>query len=75
MARYANRDWSLPESGLNTWEQVNVALLMDIRDQLRSINARLSCYRIPRALDAVTRLDKRMARRHPLRAKKNVRGQ
>jgi len=62
MARHKRADWPLPAQ-VENWEQVAVAVLMDIRDELQTIRALAQCGRIPRALDAVARLDKRMAKK------------
>lgn len=50
MARHKDSDWCLPEgskqpSGLYThsYECIQTALLMDIRDELKSLNALLHC--------------------------------
>lgn len=59
MARYKNADWNLPDKA-ETWQQASVAVLMDIRDELQSINRKLGCYRVSRALDAVDRIDRRL---------------
>jgi len=55
MARHKNIDWTLPEH-LTVWSQASVAVLMDIRDELKSLNQLLNCpnaIRIPRILDAI----------------------
>jgi hypothetical protein len=49
--RHRNQDWQLPEK--MTWELVAVALLLDIRGELRTIRSLAQCYRVPRALDAL----------------------
>jgi hypothetical protein len=79
MARHKNTVWNLPEgtpsdsgSTTHSWDSIHAALLMDVRDELREMNSRLSCSRIPRALDAVVRLEKRLAPRYPLRRRKAV---
>lgn len=43
MARYKDADWSLPEGKIETWQQVEIAVLMDIRDELKAINRKLDC--------------------------------
>lgn len=66
MARYKNVNWSLggyENDQVVPNERISMALLMDIRDALQSIDAKLGCYRIPKALDAVVRLDRRMAKK------------
>lgn len=57
MARHPNVDWNLPDS-LKTWEQVNTAVLMDIRDELQRLNRLLYCSNftaIPSILRAIGR--------------------
>ena len=39
--RHKNRDWDLPER--LSWEQTQVALLMDIRGELQKLNRLLNC--------------------------------
>lgn len=54
MARHKNLDWRLPDAP--EWSQVPIAVLMDIRDELRTLNRLLHCpntIRIPRILDAI----------------------
>jgi len=52
---HRNTDWKLPDD-IGSWERVNTALLMDIREELRVLNRRLSCpdfIAIPRTLKAI----------------------
>ncbi len=54
MARHKDKCWNLADS--ITWEGVNAALLMDLRDELKKLNAVFSCHRfqdIPHNLDAI----------------------
>lgn len=74
MARHKDKDWHLPDgvpdgAGCTThsWESINAALLMDIRDELKALNRTLSCYRVREMADASRRIDRRLARRIPLR--------
>jgi len=64
MARHKDQNWSLPEGEpsprgrAHQWDSIKVALLMDIRDELKSMNAILHCsnfLRIPRKLDEIRR--------------------
>lgn len=57
--RHKNIDWQL-HAGTNglDWSLVQVAVLMDIRDALHSLDAKLDCYRVRDALDAVTKMHK-----------------
>lgn len=68
MARHKDINWILPDELVRN-DELTWALLMDIRDELKSIRGLLSCYRIPRAMDAVVRLDKRMAKTRKLSRK------
>lgn len=61
--RYKNRYWNVDEAANNWPKHVQIALLMDIRDTLQSIDAKLGCHRIPKALDAVVRIDRRIAKK------------
>lgn len=63
-----NQQWETPKNDLN-WEHVCVEVLMDIRTELHIIKNILSCYRIPKALDATVRIDKRLAKRISLKEK------
>lgn len=56
MARYRDVDWTLPADAIGTWERVNTAILMDIRDELKRLNSLLHCSNftaIPFKLDAI----------------------
>lgn len=77
MARHKDMDWTLPEgvrspTGRNThsWESIHAALLMDLRDELKELNRTLGCYRVRRMIDAVERLDRRLAKHLPLRPRR-----
>ena len=57
MARHAGVDWTIPDKP-QSWEQVNTAVLMDLRDELKRLNALLSCpnfTRIPATLRTIQR--------------------
>jgi len=43
--RGANRNWTpLDETGnAPTWERIEIAVLLDLRDELRKLNALLAC--------------------------------
>lgn len=56
--RMANTVWTVADENGNipTWERVGVAVMMDIRDELKQLNALLSCpnfVSIPRKLEAI----------------------
>lgn len=42
--RFANTDWHLADqhNKIQTWEQVGIAVMMDIREELRTLNRLLS---------------------------------
>lgn len=57
MVRHKDADWNLPEK-LQAWDQVQVAVLMDIRDELKKMNGILNCTNfldIPRILRGIRR--------------------
>lgn len=45
MSRYKDFDWHLPDASVygHSWDSAKVALLMDIRDELKQINSTLGC--------------------------------
>ncbi len=52
-------DWAItPDTdGAYTWDQIHTLVLMDIRQELRNLNARLSCtnlIRMQRTLDRIS---------------------
>lgn len=59
--RHKDGNWALPtaENGkIEKWEYVAIAVLMDIRDELKQLNALLHCSNfvgIPRTLKAIQR--------------------
>lgn len=56
-----NRDWETPLQPQFSWEHVAIEVLMDIRHELRELNATMSCYRIPRMSDDINRIDRRLS--------------
>jgi hypothetical protein len=57
-------EWATPEANDKfQWEHVQLEVLMDIREELRTIRRLAQCGRIPRALDTIVRIDKRLAKR------------
>jgi hypothetical protein len=63
MARYKNNPWELPEGKLQTWEQVNSALLMDIRDELQAIRHLMECPNIQKGFIAMQQVAKNTKRK------------
>ncbi len=59
--RFKNIVWQLPvaaDGGIKTWEAVNVAVLMDIRDELKRLNYLLNCHNFvefPRTLREIAK--------------------
>lgn len=68
--RNKNTNWTVPKVGAST-EQALLCVLQDIRDEMQSINSKLNCYRIPKALDAVVRIDKRISKKIGLNKRKS----
>ena len=73
--RKANVDWVVTnsEGQVTDWAQVQVAVLMDIRDELRKANVALAALRCPNFLDIPRKLDRirvNTAKRRKKRAKK-----
>lgn len=69
MARHARQNWNLPDKAQD-WNQVAVAVLMDIRDELQTLVRLANCYRIPRALDAMIELGAEARRKKRAQVKK-----
>lgn len=73
--RRKNVNWTTcRDDGGISFDGAQLAVLMDIRDELQAIRRRLDCPRIPQALDAAVeaaaatkRIDKRLAKKVPLR--------
>lgn len=59
MRRHKGIDWTMPDKMSDgTWQQVEVIVLMDIRDELKLLNSLLRCpnfLQIPKQLDAIKR--------------------
>ena len=55
MARHKDATWNLSEP-VKSWEEINCALMMDIRDELKRLNTLLHCSNfvgIPSTLTAI----------------------
>lgn len=66
--RFKDHDWGIPQdtSGTVSWNGVTVAVLMDIRDELKKLNSLLYCSNfiaIPRVLREVAKNTKPKPRR------------
>ena len=60
-----NWDWVLLDAKgkIQTWEQAQVAVLMDIRAELQSLNTMLRCPRFQHIPTTLARIDRRVAKR------------
>lgn len=68
--KHKDVDWQVPEGdngAVKTWDYVQLCVLLDIRDELKQLNATLGCYRVGRMTDDVARIDRRLAKHLPLR--------
>lgn len=71
MARHKNGQWDLHDP-VKIWDEVHAALLMDIRDELQTLNRLLGCRnftRLPFVLDEIAKNTKK-----PVRGKKKAGG-
>lgn len=76
--RHKDFNWNLPAGDPDhRWESVHAALLMDLRDELkeanrhlRAIESTLGCHNVVKGMMALHRLDRRVAKHWPLKAKK-----
>lgn len=72
MARHKDGNWNIPDK-VENYEQASLAVLMDIRDELKENGRRLNriegflgCYRIQDMFRAIARIDKRIGKKIPL---------
>jgi hypothetical protein len=59
--RHANTNWNLPSGdsdGRHSWESIQTAVLMDLRDELREITHRLHPLTCRNFIDIPTRLNR-----------------
>ena len=80
--RHKDGNWSLPTNSngnIRDWTLVQVALLMDLRDELKKLNRTFDCPNfqamprfLRRAAIAMERLDKRAAAKKPPRARRGA---
>jgi hypothetical protein len=70
--RHKNTTWTIPNNanGTTPYEGAQLAVLMDIRDELQSLVRLANCYRIPRALDAMIELGAEARRKKRALAKR-----
>ena len=70
MRKIKDIEWEVCDANgnISSWEKVIISVLMDIRDELKQLNAVLQCRRfqqIPQALDAII-----LNTQKPLKARK-----
>ncbi len=70
MARHKNESWDCTTDGRITTADAQLAVLMDIRDELQALNRTLSCRNVIGGMVALQRLDKRVAKHWPLNRRK-----
>lgn len=70
MSRHKDADWSLPGPQIQTWEQVGIAVLMDIRDELKRLNGLLHCPNCVDIPNILRHIDKNTKKRRYTRRKK-----
>lgn len=75
MGRRKDVSWTVPEESVNV-EQAQLAVLMDIRDELKQLNRTMSCsnltgipHTLNRIREAVVQTNKRLALKFKLKAK------
>lgn len=56
--------------GIWTWEEWDRAVMGAILKELRILNATLNCHRVPAGMDALVRIDRRLANRLPMKPRK-----
>lgn len=73
MARTHSTKHEAPDFTLHiadhSWDrqQILIAILADVKRELQKLNATLGCYRVRRGMDALHRIDRRLAPRRPLK--------
>lgn len=70
--RRKNRNWIVSDDGVTTRsvEHTQLAVLMDIRDELQTLVSLAQCHRIPRALDAMHEMGVDLRRKKRAAAKR-----
>lgn len=69
-ARHKDVEWQITSANVNgtlSYEAAQLAVLMDIRDELKALNSKLACYRIQRMLSTIERVDRRLAKKFKLK--------
>lgn len=70
--RFRNANWTVHsnDDGRVSVDRCTLAVLMDIRDELQAIRRLADCYRIPRALDAITAMHRQGIKRRVVKKRK-----
>ena len=64
----ADQDWNVADqNGGITWDRVHIAVLMDIRRELRKLNVVLNCPSARAIPDLLRKIDRNTARKKPKR--------
>lgn len=66
MARRKDVNWNIPE-GTPTTNEAMLAVMMDLRDELKKLNTLLHCWRFIEIPSTLKRIDRRMAKNMPIR--------
>jgi hypothetical protein len=66
--RFKDVAWNLEneKGAIESWERVQIAVLMDLRDELKALNALLSCYHFMQIPHTLKRIDKRLSQTRKL---------
>jgi hypothetical protein len=62
--RHKDADWELPttdEGRIKSWDYVQIAVLMDIRDELQRLNSLLHCHNFQQIPHTLKRIDRRLS--------------
>lgn len=73
MARNRNKEWYCGDDYHNPgakihYDQAQLAVLMDIRDELQALNRVMQCHNVQRGFRAMERMDRRLAQEVKLKA-------
>lgn len=60
--RHKDANWNCGDPSTVTQEQARLAVLMDIRDELKALNRVMQCYNVRAGFGAMQRMDRRMQR-------------
>jgi hypothetical protein len=72
MARFKDTDWNVPTTaggGSESMVGAQLAVLMDIRDELKRLNSLMYCMNTVQIPHTLKRIDRRLATKLPLKAR------